>query len=211
MLLEETGAGLTLVAPEGKQTVVPRGELDQLKSSGKSLMPEGVEKDISPAEMADLLAYLKTSRPPPKALVGNTPEVVKPFVDGSIRLLATNCRAYGPTIRMEETYRALGWWNSQEDHCAWTFEVPTGAGGEYRLSLDYACADDAAGNKVAVEVAGQTFSATVASSGGWANFRGLNLGTVMLAEGQSELLVRSDGPIKNALLDLRGVRLVPVK
>ena len=29
--------------------------------------------------------------------------------------------------------------------------------------------------------------------------------------GQGELLVRADGPIKGALLDLRGVRLVPVK
>ncbi len=211
MLLEETGASLTLVAPEGKQTVIPRGELDQMKSSGKSLMPEGVEKDISPAEMADLAAYLRSSRPPPKMLAGNAPEVVKPFVDGSIRLLATNCRAYGPTIKMEETYRALGWWNSQEDHCAWTFEVPAGAGGEYRVSLDYSVSDAAAGNTVVVEVAGQTLSAKVPSSGGWASYRGLALGNVTLAAGQGELLVRSDGPIKNALLDLRGVRLVPVK
>src|SRR4029077_14278952 len=45
ILLEDTGASLTLAAPEGKQLVVPRSDLEQLKSSGKSLMPEGIERD----------------------------------------------------------------------------------------------------------------------------------------------------------------------
>lgn len=209
MLLEETGASLTLVAPEGKQTIVPRGELDQMKSSGKSLMPEGVEKDITPAEMADLVAYLRASAPAPKKLAGNTPQVVQPFVDGSIRLLATTARVYGPTLVLEEKYRNLGYWSSTEDFCAWTFDVP--AGGDYRLSLDYACADSAARNSVAVQVGGQTFAAKVTGTGTWDDYRGLNLGTVTLAAGKNELLVKSDGPIKSALLDLRGVRLVPVK
>ncbi|HEX5106010.1 MAG TPA: PVC-type heme-binding CxxCH protein, partial [Pirellulaceae bacterium] len=39
MLFEETGASLTLAAPEGKQAVIPRSEVEELKSSGKSLMP----------------------------------------------------------------------------------------------------------------------------------------------------------------------------
>jgi hypothetical protein len=136
---------------------------------------------------------------------------VQPFVDGSIRMLATTARAYGPTIVLEETYRNFGYWSSQEDFCAWTFEVPAGAGGEYRLSLDYACANSDAGNSVAVEVGGQKFSTKVTGTGTWDEYRGLNLGTVTLAAGQGDLVVRPDGPIKGALLDLRGVRLVPVK
>src|SRR5204862_357353 len=94
--------------------------LQQLKSSGRSLMPEGIERDVPPVEMSDILAYLKQAAPPPKQIALNQPEVVQPFNDGSIRLFASNCRAYGPTIKMEETFRALGWWNSQEDHCAWS-------------------------------------------------------------------------------------------
>jgi hypothetical protein len=112
---------------------------------------------------------------------------------------------------MEETYRALGWWNSEEDHCAWTFEVPVGSGGEYRVTLEYSCADDAAGNTVVVEAGGQALTGTVASSGGWERFRGWNLGTVRLGEGRGELLVRSSGPIRGALFDLGGIRLVPVR
>jgi hypothetical protein len=34
---------------------------------------------------------------------------------------------------------------------------------------------------------------------------------VKLPAGSGELVVKSDGPIKTALLDLRGVRLAPVK
>jgi len=212
MLIEETGASLTLAAQEGKQTVIARGDVEQIKSSGKSLMPEGIEKDVTPAEMADLVVYLRSSTPPPKQLPGNQPEVVRPFnADGSLRLLATNARVYGPTLVLEEKYRNLGWWSSLEDHAAWSFEVPEGAGGDYRLTLDYSCADNAAGNTAVVEVAGQSLSTKVAGTGSWDDFRGVNLGTVNLPAGTSELLIRSDGPIKGALFDLRGVRLVPMK
>src|SRR5262249_9661303 len=152
------------------------------------------------------------STPPPKQLPGNQPETVKPFsADGSLRLLATNASVYGPTLVLEEKYRNLGWWSSLEDHAVWSFEVPAGGEGDYRVTLDYSCADSAAGNTVVVEVGGRSLSANVASTGSWDDFRGLSLGTVQLSAGVGELLVRSDGPIKGALLDLRGVRLAPVR
>ena len=37
-------------------------QIEQIKVSNVSLMPEGVEKDVTPQQMADLLEYLKTSR-----------------------------------------------------------------------------------------------------------------------------------------------------
>lgn len=212
LLAEETGAGLTLLAPEGKQYHLSRDQIEQLRSSGKSLMPEGIERDLPPQEMADLVAFLRASSPPPKEIPGNRPEVVQPFVaDGSLRLLATNARIYGPTLTLEEKYRNLGWWQSPEDHAIWTFEVPPDGAGSYRVTLDYACANPAAGNVVVIEVAGQTLSAVVPGTGSWDEFRGWTLGTVQLAAGRGELVVRSGGPIKQALLDLRSVRLTPVR
>jgi putative heme-binding domain-containing protein len=211
ILLEETGASLTLAAPEGKKFTIPRGELEQIKSSGKSLMPEGIERDVSTGEMTDILAYLKKAAPAPKQLALNEPEVVQPFNDGSIRLFASNCRAYGPTIKMEEQFHALGWWNSTDDYCAWSFDVPPGGAGDYRVTMEYSCADDSAGNTVVVEANGQSLTGKVAGSGGWEKYRGWNIGALKLAEGRNELVVRSSGPIKNALFDLGGMRLVPVK
>lgn len=59
MLADESGGSLTLLDAEGKQHVLLRRNLEQLQASGKSLMPEGMEKDIPPEGMADLLAYLQ--------------------------------------------------------------------------------------------------------------------------------------------------------
>jgi putative heme-binding domain-containing protein len=208
MLREETGTSITLAAAEGKTTTILRSEIERIQSSGKSLMPEGVEKDITPAEMADVAAYLATNSPPPKSLPGNRPEVVLPFVDGSIRLVSTAARVYGPTIVLEEKYRNLGWWSSEEDYAAWSFDGAEDR--EYRVVLDYACENSVAGNSVVVTVAGQTVGGIVTGTGSWDDYAGKDLGTVKLPAGPGELVIRSGGPIKGALLDLRGVRLAPV-
>ncbi len=55
----ETAASITLRRAEAKEDVVLRETLDALVSSGLSLMPEGVEKEINAQQMADLLAFLK--------------------------------------------------------------------------------------------------------------------------------------------------------
>jgi putative membrane-bound dehydrogenase-like protein len=69
VLSAETGTSITLRQPEGKTLVVSRSEIDQLKSSGLSLMPEGLEKNIPHQEMADLISFIKNWR----YLDGRTP------------------------------------------------------------------------------------------------------------------------------------------
>jgi putative membrane-bound dehydrogenase-like protein len=209
MLLAETGNSITLAGPEGKQTILLRSEIEQLKSSGKSLMPDGVEKDISLPEMTDLLAYVRSIGAPPKKFAGNKPEVVRAFNDGSIRLFAENARIYGPTAIFEEKWRNVGWWQSPEDHVIWSLEVPTA--GEYNVVIDYACDNDAAGDSYVIDVAGQRISGKAEATGTWENYRSKTLGTVKLPVGPTELVVRPDGPIRSALMDLRGVRLAPAK
>jgi hypothetical protein len=58
-LKEETAEYLTILQAENKREVIARRHLESLKATGRSLMPEGMEKEITPAEMADLLAFLK--------------------------------------------------------------------------------------------------------------------------------------------------------
>lgn len=58
ILATETGANLVLLAAEGKRQVILRSELESLSSTGKSLMPDGLEKDLSLQEMADLIEYI---------------------------------------------------------------------------------------------------------------------------------------------------------
>jgi putative membrane-bound dehydrogenase-like protein len=58
MLAAETATSVTLKRAEDVTDTVPRSDIEQLRSSSLSIMPEGLEKQIDPAAMADLLAYL---------------------------------------------------------------------------------------------------------------------------------------------------------
>ena len=58
ILANETATSITLKGQEAKEQVLLRSELEELKSTEKSLMPEGLEKDLSRQDLADLIAYL---------------------------------------------------------------------------------------------------------------------------------------------------------
>jgi putative membrane-bound dehydrogenase-like protein len=60
LIAEETGATVTLKRAEGAADVIPRERIEAMTSTGLSLMPEGLEKQIGdPRAMADLIAYLR--------------------------------------------------------------------------------------------------------------------------------------------------------
>jgi putative membrane-bound dehydrogenase-like protein len=59
LLAEETATNVKLRRAEGVEDVLPRSDIDELRSTGQSLMPEGLEQNINPQEMADLIAFLR--------------------------------------------------------------------------------------------------------------------------------------------------------
>jgi putative membrane-bound dehydrogenase-like protein len=63
MLATETSTSVTLVGVDGKSHSLLRTEIDELTSTGKSVMPEGLEKDLPPQAMADLLAFVRGNLP----------------------------------------------------------------------------------------------------------------------------------------------------
>jgi putative membrane-bound dehydrogenase-like protein len=62
LLTAESASSITLVRAEKQVDVVLRKDVDEIASTGISLMPEGLEKGISVQEMADLLSFLKNWR-----------------------------------------------------------------------------------------------------------------------------------------------------
>jgi putative membrane-bound dehydrogenase-like protein len=62
LLVEETASTLKLRRAQGIEESVLRSEIDELRSTGQSLMPEGLEQSISLQEMADLVAFLRQGR-----------------------------------------------------------------------------------------------------------------------------------------------------
>ncbi|MEI7701733.1 MAG: PVC-type heme-binding CxxCH protein [Planctomycetia bacterium] len=60
LLLAETADSVTLRQPEGREQSLPRADIEELRATSKSLMPEGIERDVSVEQMADILAFLKS-------------------------------------------------------------------------------------------------------------------------------------------------------
>ncbi len=59
LLVSDTEQQIVLRQPEGKEQTIVRADIEELQATSKSLMPEGVEKDVTVQQMADLLEFLK--------------------------------------------------------------------------------------------------------------------------------------------------------
>jgi putative heme-binding domain-containing protein len=64
MMTAQTATSVTLQREKGAADTLLRANIDEIASTGKSMMPEGLEKSISVAQMADLLVFLQQSRGP---------------------------------------------------------------------------------------------------------------------------------------------------
>ena len=64
ILTAETATSITLRKGEGVNPIVLRTEIDEMRASPVSLMPEEVEKQIMPQDAADLMGFLRKSLGP---------------------------------------------------------------------------------------------------------------------------------------------------
>jgi len=60
MLENESATSLTLRRAEAESEIILRNQIDEIRATGLSLMPEGMDKQIDIQQMADLLAYIQT-------------------------------------------------------------------------------------------------------------------------------------------------------
>jgi putative membrane-bound dehydrogenase-like protein len=206
LLAAETATSIILRGQQGKEETLLRSDLEDLRGSGKSLMPEGVEKDISKKDMADLLAFLTAVRPPPKVFAGNTPAVIKP-VDGRLVLMASTAEIYGDGVEFEQEFKNVGMWHSVNDRAEWRIELPRG--NTFDIFFDFACDASSAGNELVIEGADPIVKWKVPSTGTWSNYQTARVAIVNMAAGEGRIVVRSAGTLRNALIDLRTVYLLP--
>jgi putative heme-binding domain-containing protein len=66
LIAESTPTTVTLLNEKNERTVIPRAEIEQIKPSPNSLMPEGVLEKLTEKELVDLFGYLQ-SHPPTSA------------------------------------------------------------------------------------------------------------------------------------------------
>ena len=211
IITSETSSSITLASAgmgEGGVTFA-RSAIKAIRSTGTSLMPEGLESGYGAQDLADVIAFVRGASPASwwKAFPGNKPENVRPDDKGIVRLTTATCEIYGKTVVLEERFANLGYWNSEDDQAVWTVNLP--AGGRYEVVLDYACHSSSAGNSFLVQAGTSRISGIVQGTGNWETYRRLAVGEVMLPAGRSQVVFRSAGPIAGALIDLRGIELRP--
>lgn len=63
LIVEQTPDAVTLRDAKGESTRIPRAEIEALKESAASLMPESLYKELTPSQMRDLFSYLQGAGP----------------------------------------------------------------------------------------------------------------------------------------------------
>ena len=207
IISEETGTSVTLLAKEGKKTVFLRNRLARLESNGKSMMPEGLEKDLDPQSVADLIAALQEQYPEPKKFPDNAPRKVEVNAAGELTLSTDTCSIYGRSIQLEKRYGNLGMWSGVDDMAVWKIEIP--AAGKYEATIEWACEPSTAGNQAQLVTADGRLLFKVESTGSWDNYKTTSIGKISLRSGVQRIRVQSAGPISQFLIDLRKVTLTP--
>jgi len=207
IMTSETSASVTLLAAEGKRIPLLRDEIDELRASGKSLMPEGLEKDLSVQAVADVLAFLSSTPATPKQIQGNSPALLKP-ADGRLNLAASAAAIFGDQIIYEPPFGNIGYWHGVQDHVVWSIELS--ASQKFDVYMDYACAPDSAGNRFRVDIGRQSLAGQIGSTGGWDKYAVVKLGEFSLETGKHQVVLRPDEPaLRGALVDLRALHLIP--
>lgn len=208
LLVEETSASIRLRESGGKEHVILRSDLEEIRSLEMSVMPEGLEKEISQQKMADLIAYLSGFRSAPKKFAGNTPKTITPHQKGELRLLAKHAEIRGEKIKFETEYQNIGFWHSDADHVSWSVAVPKP--GRFDIYIDASCESGSAGNRFLIDGLPVKITGAVLGTGGWDRYHHQKVGTIELEAGKRIISVCAEGPlVKQALFDLREVRFVP--
>ena len=207
IITSETPGSITMRLAGGAEETLLRSDLTELSSSRLSLMPEGFENSLNPQGVADVVAYINASGPPPKQFAGNHPEVIKPGPGGALRLLAVTAEVHGDTLVFEDHYRNLGFWESDNDRAVWTLEVP--AGGVFDVWLDWAAQSRGPENHFRLESGGARLVGVIPRTGSWDEYRQTRLGQIELPAGAQRLVFRGQPPLSGAIIDLRELRLVP--
>lgn len=63
LLVADRPSGVLLRGPDGEESLTPRGEIESLRMTDKSLMPEGLEQQLTPRDVGDVIEFLRRADP----------------------------------------------------------------------------------------------------------------------------------------------------
>lgn len=146
------------------------------------------------------------------------PFMVFPSADGVLTLTPHDATLDGPSLRVEmvgaveDVKYNLGYWLDPVATAAWPICIGAdnaavaGQDGEYLVEAELGCADASAGAKMKLETPGGTLDFTVPATGGWQQYRTIELGRVKLPAGEHKLVLRALTKPGEAVVNVREIR-----
>lgn len=104
--------------------------------------------------------------------------------------------------------KAFGCWR-QNDYAEWKLDVAED--GLYDVYLQWSLDDKQALNKYSFEIGGIFINGVTEVTGSWKTFKTAKIGQMKLKAGVQTAVFLPSGRFNNELLNLRDVKLVPVK
>ena len=130
--------------------------------------------------------------------------------DDRIRMPAHHAEVHGEKLQFEPLphKNTIGYWVNVKDWAEWRFAVAKP--GDYDVYVFQGCGKGQGGSEVDIVVDDQRIQFEVVDTGHFQNFRWRQLGTVTLAgKTVRSLQVRPQRIARNAVMDIREIRLVP--
>ncbi|WLD11502.1 PVC-type heme-binding CxxCH protein [Planctellipticum variicoloris] len=211
LLAEESAGSLTLMAAEARKQTVLRADLEEFFTASKSLMPEGLEKDLPPADLANVIGYIRSNVPLPqrKSFPGNEPKTVVADATGRFVLQPVDAEIYGSTLVLEEKYGNLGFWSSADDQAVWTVQVPEA--GKYTVKIEWARDPLITSHRAVVRAGGESLTFSVPATASWDDYQTQAVGALNLYAGEQRLTIQPASRPLPALMDLKSVVLERVR
>ena len=141
-----------------------------------------------------------------------TPFAVTPAADDSVTCMAADAVVTG-SIQYEDRFANLGWWRDMASEARWPVSMP--AAGTFDATIDYAASAECGGTAEWIVRAGgkdvARGTAELPGRAGWGDFAALPLGRIALPAGPCEFAVKARRKAGDSFVNLRSVRMAPVK
>lgn len=141
-----------------------------------------------------------------------TPFAVTPAADGSVTCMAADAVVTG-SIQYEDRFANLGWWRDMASEARWPVSMP--AAGTFDATIDYAASAECGGTAEWIVRAGgkdvARGTAELPGRAGWGDFAALPLARIALPAGPCEFVVKAKRKAGDSFVNLRSVRMAPVK
>ena len=137
-----------------------------------------------------------------------SPRKIQQDQDGGIVLPVRHATLTGKSLAYMPEWDALGFWR-QNESAQWDVDVTKG--GTYDVTMEWSINDQNAGNPFSFEAGDKRLEGKVPSTGRWDVYRIERIGQIELQPGTQKVTFKANGEFKNALMDLRELRLSPAK